>query len=526
MKKSTIWYLTLIMALTFAGLIYVQFVYMNNMVRMRNDQFEESVRRSLYAVSSLLEQEETRYFLEENMAQVDDYKSYKVNSSTEGVALKFTTQSGLTGNLTLEGAADRLSPSGRGGGSSDGFRFNGKGGAVGSQSLQENLRGRYIYQKGLVDEVILNIISRSSNRPIRQRADSTMVRNFLRFELDNNGLKIPFEFAVTNRNGAVIYHSNEYPDAVMRRSLPPTAIYEQPLFPNDPINKINYLNVYFPTKKDYIFSSIKFMLPSFAFTLILLLTFIYTVMVAFRQKKVNEMKTDFINNMTHELKTPISSISLAAQMLGDDSVRKSDGMMRHISEVINEDTKRLRFLVEKVLQMSLYYDRKSALNMAYVDANDAIAGIAHTFKLKVEKYGGKIKTDLSADDSMVYVDRMHFTNVIYNLLDNAVKYRSEERPLNLTVSTARVANHADRLKISVADNGMGIRRDDLKKIFDKFYRVSTGDRHDVKGFGLGLAYVKKMIGEFGGEISAESDSGSGTVFTIVLPLAKEPETEE
>ncbi|MDE5971595.1 MAG: HAMP domain-containing histidine kinase, partial [Muribaculaceae bacterium] len=196
------------------------------------------------------------------------------------------------------------------------------------------------------------------------------------------------------------------------------------------------------------------------------------------------------------------------------------------SEVINEDTKRLRFLVEKVLQMSLYYDRKSALNMAYVDANDAIAGIAHTFKLKVEKYGGKIMADLSADDSMVYVDRMHFTNVIYNLLDNAVKYRSEDRPLNLTVSTARVANHADRLRISVADNGMGIKRDDLKKIFDKFYRVSTGDRHDVKGFGLGLAYVKKMIGEFGGEISAESELGSGTVFTIVLPLAKEPETDE
>ncbi|MDE5913554.1 MAG: hypothetical protein K2G81_07950, partial [Muribaculaceae bacterium] len=127
MKKSTIWYLTLIMALTFAGLIYVQFVYMNNMVRMRNDQFEESVRRSLYAVSSLLEQEETRHFLEENMAQVDDYKPYKVNSSTEGVALKFTTQSGLTGNLTLEGAADRLSPSGRVGGPAGGFRFHGTG---------------------------------------------------------------------------------------------------------------------------------------------------------------------------------------------------------------------------------------------------------------------------------------------------------------------------------------------------------------------------------------------------------------
>lgn len=529
MKKSTIWYLTLIMALTFAGLIYVQFVYMNNMVRMRNDQFEESVRRSLYAVSSLLEQEETRHFLEENMAQVDDYKPYKVNSSREGVALKFTTQSGLTGNLTLEGESDRFPTPGLRNSKSktdSGHRFPGTDRTYNSQSLQENLRGRYIYQKGLVDEVILNIISRSSNRPIWQRADSSMVRNFLRFELNNNGLKIPFEFAVTNRNGAVIYHTSGYPDAIDRRALPPTAIYEQPLFPNDPINKINYLDVYFPTKKDYIFSSIRFMLPSFAFTLILLLTFIYTVMVAFRQKKVNEMKTDFINNMTHELKTPISSISLAAQMLADDSVRKSEGMMRHISEVINEDTKRLRFLVEKVLQMSLYYDRKSALNMAYVDANDAIIGIAHTFKLKVEKYGGKIRTDLAAENSMVYVDRMHFTNVIYNLLDNALKYRAEDRPLNLTISTALMPGHSDKLKISVADTGLGIKRDDLKKIFDKFFRVNTGDRHDVKGFGLGLAYVKKMVSEFGGEITAESELGAGTTFTIILPLAKDNDSEK
>ncbi len=517
------------MALTFAGLIYVQFVYMNNMVRMRDDQFEESVRRSLYAVSSMLEQEETRHFLEENMAQVDSYQPYKKNQSTEGVAMKFTTQSGLSGRLTLEGTPDQFpAPKGRHGATGTGSNSlvnPNSSAARQSQSLQENLRGRYLYQKGLVDEVILNIISRSSNRPIWQRADSSMVRNFLRFELDNNGLRIPFDFAVTNRNGAVIYHTPGFPDVTSRQIRPASDIYEQPLFPNDPINKINYLNVYFPTKKDYIFSSIKFMIPSFAFTLILLLIFIYAIMVAFRQKKVNEMKTDFINNMTHELKTPISSISLAAQMLGDDSVRKSESMMRHITEVIGEDTKRLRFLVEKVLQMSLYYDRKSALNLSYVDANDVIIGIAHTFKLKVEKYGGKITTDLGAEDSTIHVDKMHFTNVIYNLLDNAVKYRDEKRPLNLKLSTSTVAGHPERIRITVADTAMGIRRDDLKKIFDKFYRVNTGDVHDVKGFGLGLAYVKKMISEFGGEISAESEPGIGTTFTILLPLATMPQQE-
>lgn len=518
MKKSTIWFITIIMAVTFAGLIYVQFLYMNNMVRMRDDQFEESVRRSLYAVSSMLEQEETRHFLEENLAQVDNCQRYKVTPSTEGVSMSFTTPSGRRGNLTIEDAPDKLP-----GSSPVPSSLTPKAGGnleQRSRTLQETLRGRYLYQRGLIDEVILNIIARSSNRPIAQRADSLMVRNFLRFELENNGLKIPFEFAVANRNGALIYHTAGFPSEVSRQEER-KEVYTQPLFPNDPINKINYLEVYFPTKADYLFSSIRFMIPSFAFTFILLLIFIYAIMVAFRQKKVNEMKNDFINNMTHELKTPISSLSLAGQMLGDASVRKSDTMMRHIAEVINDDTKRLRFMVEKVLQMSLYYNQKSVLNLVALDANKVIAASAHSVKLRVEKVGGRIELDLAAGRSLVKVDEMHFANLITNLLDNAVKYRSEEHPLILKIATEDLPHN--KLQITVTDTGIGIRKDDLRKIFDKFFRVSTGDRHDVKGFGLGLAYVKKMVEEFGGEITAESEFGRGTTFTLTLPLAPDQE---
>ena len=518
MKKSTIWFITIIMAVTFAGLIYVQFLYMNNMVRMRDDQFEESVRRSLYAVSSMLEQEETRHFLEENLAQVDNCQRYKVTPSTEGVSMSFTTPSGRRGNLTIEDAPDKLP-----GSSPVPSSLTPKAGGnleQRSRTLQETLRGRYLYQRGLIDEVILNIIARSSNRPIAQRADSLMVRNFLRFELENNGLKIPFEFAVANRNGALIYHTAGFPSGVSRQEER-KEVYTQPLFPNDPINKINYLEVYFPTKADYLFSSIRFMIPSFAFKFILLLIFIYAIMVAFRQKKVNEMKNDFINNMTHELKTPISSLSLAGQMLGDASVRKSDTMMRHIAEVINDDTKRLRFMVEKVLQMSLYYNQKSVLNLVALDANKVIAAAAHSVKLRVEKVGGRIELDLAAGRSLVKVDEMHFANLITNLLDNAVKYRSEEHPLILKIATEDLPHN--KLQITVTDTGIGIRKDDLRKIFDKFFRVSTGDRHDVKGFGLGLAYVKKMVEEFGGEITAESEFGRGTTFTLTLPLAPDQE---
>ena len=244
------------------------------------------------------------------------------------------------------------------------------------------------------------------------------------------------------------------------------------------------------------------------------------------------MKNDFINNMTHEFKTPISTISLAAQMLNDPSVRKSPTMLQHISTVINDETKRLRFQVEKVLQMSMFDKKKGTLRMQDVDANALISNVVSTFRLKVEKYGGHISADFAAEDAIVNIDEMHFTNVIFNLLDNAVKYRNDQRPLDLKITTANIPGN--KLRIEISDNGIGIKKEDLKKIFEKFYRVSTGNRHDVKGFGLGLAYVNKMIGLMGGTIAAESEFGKGTRFIITLPLlssdeeadAEKPLTEE
>ena len=327
-------------------------------------------------------------------------------------------------------------------------------------------------------------------------------------------MTLPFEFAVVNRNGAVVYKSQDFNPAKTGHN----SVFVQTLFPSDAKNRMNYIKVYFPDKKDYIFQSIKFMIPSFVFTLILLIVFVYTIILAFRQKKLTEMKNDFINNMTHEFKTPISTISLAAQMLNDNSVRKSPKMLEHISTVINDETKRLRFQVEKVLQMSMFDRQKATLRLQDVDANVAIANIVHTFKLKVEKYGGAISSNLDAEDSMVTVDEMHFTNVIFNLLDNAVKYRREDEPLRLQVSTRNLSD--SRLEISIKDNGIGIRKEDIKKIFDKFFRVSTGNRHDVKGFGLGLAYVHKMVRELHGTISVESEVNKGTNFILILPLTK------
>ena len=168
--------------------------------------------------------------------------------------------------------------------------------------------------------------------------------------------------------------------------------------------------------------------------------------------------------------------------------------------------------------MSMFDKQKATLKLQEVDANAAIANIVNTYKIKVEKYGGKIESQLDAEDSIVNVDEMHFTNVIFNLLDNALKYRRDDVPLELKVSTRNIGDN--RLEIVIGDNGMGIKKEDQKKIFEKFYRVSTGNRHDVKGFGLGLAYVHKMITELKGDIRVESELNVGSNFIITLPLLK------
>ncbi|MCM1504298.1 MAG: HAMP domain-containing histidine kinase [Muribaculum sp.] len=504
MKKTTIWFLTIIMALTFCGLLYIQVMYMKNMIRMRDDQFNEGVRRSLYAVSSKLEQDETRHYLEEDAAAIEAtiYSQAPTAIEKNGSSnFSLTMPDGLQADVTIRGIKGATSPN-------DISQTN----AERYRNMQETIKGQYLYQKGLLDEVILNILSQSSNRPIQERADSATVAGYLKSEFENNGLDIPFEFAVVNRAGRTIYKSAGYDAAHIGKDN----LFVQTLFPNDPANRMNYIKVYFPTKHNYVMSSIKFMIPSLIFTLILLIVFLYTIIIAFKQKRLTEMKNDFINNMTHEFKTPISSISLAAQMLNDDTVRKSPAMMQHISTVINDETKRLRFQVEKVLQMSMFDRQKATLRLQEIDANKAIANIVSTFKLKVESYGGHITTDLAAMNALVEVDEMHFTNVIFNLLDNAVKYRREDIPLQLKISSADISGN--RLEIRISDNGIGIKREDLKKIFEKFYRVSTGNRHDVKGFGLGLAYVHKMVRELGGDIRVESELGTGSTFIITLPL--------
>ncbi|WP_300729900.1 sensor histidine kinase KdpD [uncultured Bacteroides sp.] len=520
MKKTTIWILGIVMGLSFLSLLYLQVSYIEEMVKMRKEQFEENVGRSLAQAVHNLELVETKKYLEKDVAATEraarasrqlQQQQEEENAANNGNVVEHHQYTVTSPDGTTFSTFEMKTIINRPSSIPKVVISTGKNIPQTSRALQEILKERYIYQRALLDEVVYNILYTASDKPLKERVNFKQLDHFLKAELLNNGIDIPYHFTVTDRDGKEVYRCSDY-------VYDNEKVYSRLLFEKDPPAKMGFVNIFFPTMDNYIFSSVRFMIPSIIFTCVLLVTFIFTIYIIFRQKKLTEIKNDFINNMTHEFKTPISTISLAAQMLNDPAVGKSPAMFQHISGVINDETKRLRFQVEKVLQMSMFERQKAILKKKEVDANELVYSVTNTFRLKVENCNGTLDVALDADDPFIYVDEMHFTNVIFNLLDNALKYKKPDVNINLKV---RTWNESGKLHISIEDNGIGIKKENLKKIFEKFYRVHTGNLHDVKGFGLGLAYVKKIVTDHKGTIRAESELNVGTKFIIILPLFKE-----
>ena len=489
MKKSTIWLIAGIMSISFLTLFYLQTRYFEEVYDMRKVQFNESVKRSLYQAARKIELDETQERLVKTlkMKEKKENKSHPITSKSSDI-LSFQHHP----YPTLPSALARDNK-------------------IAPKELRDTIQD-YLYNKNLMEEVIYSILYQPSDLPLSHRVDFKKLDRYIKIALKNNGIDLTYHFKVTTSDGREVYRCPDFTPEGEEY-----AIYTQELFPKDPQAQIGIIKVHFPKVQNYIFANVQFMFPAIIFTMVLFVIFLFTIYTIFRQKRLTEIKNDFINNMTHEFKTPISTISLAAQMLNDPAVAKSDAMFKHIAGIIRDETKRLRFQVEKVLQMSMF-DRKAAtFKQKEVDANVILSDVVTTFRLKVESTGGVLNTDFNAEDTLIYVDEMHFTNVLFNLLDNAVKYRNEENKLELNITTK---NKDNKLVISISDNGIGIKKEDLRKIFERFYRVHTGNRHDVKGFGLGLAYVKNVIDNLKGTIHAESEVGKGTKFIITLPTIK------
>lgn len=494
MKKSGIWLLIIVMVLAFSGLLYMQVNYVSVVYKSRNDQFNEAVRKSLSSVNRDIERDEVRRLMEENADLSMVYKDDQISSANPQI------------NIDPKGfKLDQLP--------TDPFKSaqnqNRDRFLETSRLLQSQLSGKIVYLREMIVELALDMLMNSTETPFYDRVSQKQLESYLSTYLNDNGVTLHYVYEVVDRNGHVYFSSGKIPDNDA------AGVYTQALFLNDNPSKLHFLKVYFPDKRQYISSNIDFVLPSIIFTAILFLIFVFTIFIIFRQKKLAELKTDFINNMTHELKTPVSTIILGSQMLRDSGFEKSPKVFNQILTSISDEGNRLNFLIEKVLQMSLFDREKVVFKMKEIDIQEIIISVVNTFSIKAETYGGSVDIDLDAENTSIYADEMHITNVLFNLLENAIKYRREEVPPHLVVGTY---NEGQNLCIYIQDNGIGIKKEYLKKVFDRFFRVPTGNVHDVKGFGLGLAYVSKIVHDHGGSIRAESELGKGTKFIINLPL--------
>lgn len=362
-------------------------------------------------------------------------------------------------------------------------------------------------QNQMINQLMDEIFSFGKSRLIEERIPPFVLDSIIRKSFDFSGIKTEVNYGVFDFYDNIIYANTYDVNSLL------TSNYKIELFPGDVFGVPHYLSVNLPNQKSFVLSSMWFMLGITAVLLIIVIfAFYYTISTIVEQKKLSIIKSDFINNMTHELKTPISTISLACEALNDEDIAKTDATRHRFVNMINDENKRLGLLVENVLQSAVLERGELNLKTELIDINDIIETAVNNIQIQVQKRDGTIEIRNKAVKSQIEGDKIHITNVIYNLLDNANKYTSES-PKIIIETLDLVGN----IMIKIHDNGIGISKENQTKIFDKLYRVPTGDRHDVKGFGLGLSYVQAIIRKHHGTITVDSALGKGSTFNIILP---------
>jgi two-component system, OmpR family, phosphate regulon sensor histidine kinase PhoR len=343
---------------------------------------------------------------------------------------------------------------------------------------------------------------------ILDRLDTAQVKTLLKSQLFERGITQDFELGLLNEGGEII-GIGPVPDANILKSQG----IQAKLFPNDILGKDNFLYVYFPYKNNHVLRQVWLPISSsLVFILVIIFCFVYAIQVILRQKALSDIKNDFINNMTHEFKTPLATVSLAVEALQDPELSTQDKFRARYLGIIKDENKRLVSQVEKVLQAAALDKKDFKLKIETINLAELLESSLDHISLQVEKKGGRIEFFNQLRHPEIEGDAFHLTHIVNNLLDNANKY-SKEVPL----IKVHAVDDGDRAIVTIEDNGIGMSKEAQKKIFDKFYRVPTGNLHDVKGFGLGLSYVKTMLEAHHGEIYVHSEPGKGSKFTINLP---------
>ncbi|MBK8969618.1 MAG: HAMP domain-containing sensor histidine kinase [Saprospiraceae bacterium] len=478
-----------LMTAALIGVICLQIYWISWSIRLNEEQFDKYIYAALNRVADKLQ-----YY--EDVAVLEALNSTRGKSSESNRNIRRATKFLENGFSTRRiSRADSLPNP-----------------VDGSESFEDNMTmWEYMKVSQLVD-----------SRPLAERIQLDLLSMSLKEELSSRGINTPYQYGVyaKARNSFVVVNDHY---VVVDNSPQVTqggasTLYNSPyrvaLFQKD-IESPGYLSIYFPNRTSLVLGSVwKTLLLSVIFTGIILFCFWYTIQVIYRQKKLSEMKTDFINNMTHEFKTPIATISLATDSIASPLIVKYPEKIQRFVDIIRQENRRMNSQVERVLQIAQLDKKDFQLRLAETNMHELIKQAVDNFSLQVESRNGSLTLDLQAERPVIQADGTHIASVVHNLLDNANKY-SPEKP-EITIRTRNVPNG---IAVTIEDKGVGISKEARKHIFDKFYRVHTGNIHDVKGFGLGLSYVKAIVTAHKGFVDVHSEPGKGSAFTLTFPFS-------
>ena len=506
MNRQKIYILIALMSFALLGLIGFQLYWIRNAVQLSEQQFEQEVQHALTEVVYRLEKQEI-IALSENTSFGFSYKSHQSGPRRSGGRHPATEIFSDSIPALLEKLKDRSAD--EAGTKKDPAelmrRFAEEEKRKAIEEFQEHLRERQQHATITISQFF------REDQPIGQRINQEQLDTLLEKSLSAHGIDAHYQYAVFSiPERKIVYYTAETPQKLL------DSPFKAPLFPKDFFGSQSFLSLSFPNKTSYILGQVGFTLASSALLMLTVIgCFAYAIHTIFRQKKLSEMKNDFINNMTHEFKTPIATVGMACEALNDPEVSRQPNILARYLGIIREENTRLGLQVEKVLQIARLDRQKLELKPEPVNVHELLERIVEKLQLQLGNRGF-IQLHLMAEQALIEADRLHLNNILTNLIDNAIKYSKEVVEIDIYTEETTVGGK-QLLQLVVEDKGIGIGKENLNKIFDKFYRVPTGNVHNVKGFGLGLSYVKFSVEAHGGTIHAESKAGAGSRFIVQLP---------
>ena len=517
--------ITIYVSIALLGLIAIQIYWIKNEISLKEDEFSNSVNKALENVAGKLEKvqyakriKKTFEYKKQGLRNYDVSHLKKEIIKADSSAIQpsgkinytireeLKTDSGVSSSTNVQTkkySSDSIN--------NQDFSLpaNIIPEHVPTPQETEKMKIEIIQKKKEIVNDIFDEFIRINIYSSKAKLDTFLLDSLLRVELLDQGIKAKYQYEITGIEKPLSPKDSARQDTV--------TFYKIQISPDNIFFKPQFLKVFFPDQQNYLLKTMWVILTISGFIiLILIFSFYYTIGTILRQKKLSVVKNDFISNMTHEFKTPISTISLAAEMLGDKDVIKTPERSARYLNMIREENKRLSLLVESILQTALLDKGEFRLKKSDLKLHEIIHQAINNIQLQIDQRGGKIITQLNASNDNLSGDKVHITNIFFNLIDNAIKYSKD-----ITEISILTENTTNGILITVKDKGIGISKENLKKIFDKFYRVPTGNVHNVKGFGLGLSYVKAIIEKHGGNIYVESEPGKGSSFIIFLPFFHE-----